>query len=473
MRFSVVIVLFITFTLASSSLAVVTAKSSAAFGSGSLNDVHLFHFDANVFRIRHVIPLNMSSGTELTVDVAVPGNDSFQKIWNVDSNPDPDLVFADSFGNERYRYLISTSQPNFINITITYDILVLFSHLVFRPDDVGTLNEIPPEIMQSYTKPDPYIESDYSEVVDNATSLVQGVANVYDRFLSLFNFVSNDTLFPYNISVSDIECDSSRHIRGALWCLRNHQGVCFDFACLLTALLRSIGIPARKSGGVALTSSPGFHAWTEVYLPRIGWVPCDPTWEVPNGNIHVKNPTYDGNTRWNYTLRKGRVYSFPYESKAIDDQVFVEILAKPRVYDTINVWDANHLNLTRKISFDEFDFDSYLIVSRDEGVDCSLSHTCLKISSSTEFFGISSVKYWSWFRHEPEEMEVTVYAPFNLIVNPAFRVLPSLSSVTFVNDFRTLYPFVVVQPVAWISFIIILIAVIAFQFRRKNRPRLH
>ena len=451
-----------------------SAKSSVDFESVDSNGVNLFHFDANVFRIKHVIPLNMSSNTELTVDVAIPGNDSFQRAWNVTSDPDPDKVFADSFGNRRYRYLISTHQPNFVNITVTYDVLVLFSSLIFSPDDVGALNEIPRDIAESYTKPSPYIESDQPWIIGNATLLVKDVTSVYDRFVSLFNFVSNSTLFPYNISVAEIIGDSSKHIRGALWCLSNRQGVCFDFACLLTALLRSKGIPARVASGATLSSSPGFHAWTEVYLPRIGWVPCDPTWDVPDGSIHLKNPTYGGDTRWNYTLRRGEVYAFPYDSKFINDQAFVEVLAKPRVDDMINILDADYLNFTRRISFNDLDFDSYLIVSRDKGVNSALSYTGLKISPNTESLGISTLEYWSWFSYEPEEMKVTIYAPFSLIVSKAFV---SLSSATFVNDFRTLYTINVVQPVLWVSFVLImilfltlfLIFFVVLPFRRSRR----
>lgn len=472
MRAGKLIVLYVAFMLVFST-SFSSAKSSVDFESVDSDGVHLFHFDANVFRIRYVVPLNMSSGTELTVDVAVPGNDSFQRVWNIGSSPDPNHVYVDSFGNKRYRYLISTSQPNFINITVTYDVLVLFSSFVFSANDVGSLNETPPEIMERYTKPSPYIESDDPEIVGNATSLVRGFTNVYDRFISLFSFVSNDTLFPYNISVAEIQSDSSKHIRGALWCLRSRQGVCYDFACLLTALLRSAGIPARISSGVTLSSSPGLHAWTDVYFPRIGWVPCDPTWDIPNGNIHVRHPTYDGDTRWNYTLRRGQVYAFPYGSKYIKDQAFVEILAKPRIDDSISFLDADHLNLTRKISFNDldFDFDSYLIISRDKGVNSALSHTYLKISPNTESLGISTLEYWSWFSYEPEEMKVTIRAPFSLIVSVVlFVAWPSLSSATFVNDFRTLYTFVVVQPITWVaSLVLFLIVFVVLRFRRSRR----
>lgn len=66
--------------------------------------------------------------------------------------------------------------------------------------------------------------------------------------------------------------------------LRLRAGACRDFAVLLAAALRSVGIAARLvSGylcefGVAEKRAEGaLHAWTEAYLPGAGWVGMDPT----------------------------------------------------------------------------------------------------------------------------------------------------------------------------------------------------
>jgi transglutaminase-like putative cysteine protease len=65
------------------------------------------------------------------------------------------------------------------------------------------------------------------------------------------------------------------------------RGVCQDFAHLLLACLRSLGLAARYvSGYLRTTPRPGkprlvgadaSHAWISLYCPRQGWVDFDPT----------------------------------------------------------------------------------------------------------------------------------------------------------------------------------------------------
>ncbi len=70
----------------------------------------------------------------------------------------------------------------------------------------------------------------------------------------------------------------------------NHKGYCVHFASATVALLRSAGVPARYVEGYAV--SPGdfeeydewanipdsrSHAWVEIYLSAVGWVPVEAT----------------------------------------------------------------------------------------------------------------------------------------------------------------------------------------------------
>lgn len=69
--------------------------------------------------------------------------------------------------------------------------------------------------------------------------------------------------------------------------LRIRRGVCQDFAHLMIACLRSLGLSCRYVSGYILTNPPpgmprlvgadASHAWVSVYCPSIGWVDFDPT----------------------------------------------------------------------------------------------------------------------------------------------------------------------------------------------------
>ncbi len=69
--------------------------------------------------------------------------------------------------------------------------------------------------------------------------------------------------------------------------LHQRSGVCQDFAHLMLACLRGLGLPARYVSGYLLTNPPpgrprllgvdASHAWVAAYSPQHGWVEFDPT----------------------------------------------------------------------------------------------------------------------------------------------------------------------------------------------------
>jgi transglutaminase-like putative cysteine protease len=61
--------------------------------------------------------------------------------------------------------------------------------------------------------------------------------------------------------------------------LEKGKGVCQDFAHLMIALLRSLGVPARYVSGYIHRPNreSQSHAWCEAWLPDLGWVGMDPT----------------------------------------------------------------------------------------------------------------------------------------------------------------------------------------------------
>jgi transglutaminase-like putative cysteine protease len=78
--------------------------------------------------------------------------------------------------------------------------------------------------------------------------------------------------------------------------LRSRQGVCQDYAHIMIALVRRLGIPCRYVSGYLFhrkeartrSSEGATHAWVEAYLPDLGWVGLDPTNNVVAGESHVR-----------------------------------------------------------------------------------------------------------------------------------------------------------------------------------------
>lgn len=73
--------------------------------------------------------------------------------------------------------------------------------------------------------------------------------------------------------------------------LAGGRGDCTEYARLLTAMARSLAIPAREVSGMAYAgdSDPGFafHAWVELYIDG-RWLAVDPTWnQAPIDATHI------------------------------------------------------------------------------------------------------------------------------------------------------------------------------------------
>lgn len=91
--------------------------------------------------------------------------------------------------------------------------------------------------------------------------------------------------------------------------LQTKKGICFDYAALMAALLRSQGIPTKLQIGY---SGDAYHAWISVYLKEIGWVDdiiefdgkswslMDPTLAASNSRSALKKYIGDGS---HYTVK--------------------------------------------------------------------------------------------------------------------------------------------------------------------------
>jgi transglutaminase-like putative cysteine protease len=79
--------------------------------------------------------------------------------------------------------------------------------------------------------------------------------------------------------------------------LKGRKGVCQDFAHLMLACLRSLGLPGRYVSGYLETLPPpgrarlvgadASHAWVSAWCPGLGWLDFDPTNDIEPGERHV------------------------------------------------------------------------------------------------------------------------------------------------------------------------------------------
>ena len=104
------------------------------------------------------------------------------------------------------------------------------------------------------------------------------------------------------------------------------EGICQHFASSAVLLYRTLGIPARRVEGycaevaanveVEVTGGDA-HAWVEVYVDGVGWVPIDPTMTTPNKSDDKQKQTNEIVPFDSYVPRDGADgYYYPLNTKA-------------------------------------------------------------------------------------------------------------------------------------------------------------
>ena len=125
----------------------------------------------------------------------------------------------------------------------------------------------------------------YQEVSAMLEALQSQQLKPLDAILQLNKYVYDH--FQYIQGVTNVETGLDE-----IWKLK--AGVCQDFAHMLSAMLRTIGIPARYVSGYVCPDKTGMrgegatHAWTEAFLPFYGWLGFDPTNNCLATDLHVR-----------------------------------------------------------------------------------------------------------------------------------------------------------------------------------------
>ena len=138
-----------------------------------------------------------------------------------------------------------------------------------------------------------------SKAVSKGSDLAKDTYSDLDVVQNIYNYVikniSYDTAKSQNVSYGYVpDVDDT---------LSSKKGICFDYAALMTSMLRSQNIPTKLEVGY---SGDAYHAWISTYIDDKGWVDdiiqfngdtwqiMDPTLAATNDSAAVKKYVGDG-----------------------------------------------------------------------------------------------------------------------------------------------------------------------------------
>ena len=117
-----------------------------------------------------------------------------------------------------------------------------------------------------FLRPNQYVNfTNDCKVAKKAAELVGGVSGMQAQVAAVYEFVINN--FTYDREKA--ENVKTGYLPDVDAILEAGKGICFDYAALMTAMLRSRGIPTKLVVGYAGTQ---YHAWISVYSPETGWI---------------------------------------------------------------------------------------------------------------------------------------------------------------------------------------------------------
>ena len=117
-----------------------------------------------------------------------------------------------------------------------------------------------------FLRPNQYVNyTANSRAVALANDLTKNAKNMPDQITAIYNYVVTNISYDQQLAASV----QSGYIPNLDAVLASKKGICFDYASLMTAMLRSQGVPTKLVIGYA---GKVYHAWISTYSEETGWV---------------------------------------------------------------------------------------------------------------------------------------------------------------------------------------------------------
>lgn len=224
---------------------------------------------------------------KVRVQIIAPDGTKNQPLLSIDGNY---KVFPLAGGNGNY-------QINILENTTGNNYAVLLSETI----DVTLTDEFRP-----FLYPNQYVDySTETAAVSKAADLVSGTYSDLEAIQNIYRYVIE------NISYDEAKATQVKdgYLPVVDETLSSGTGICFDYAALMTAMMRSQRIPTKLEIGY---SGDVKHAWISTYVKEVGWIDniiefdgsswtlMDPTLAANNKKESVGKYVGDGS---NYTLQ--------------------------------------------------------------------------------------------------------------------------------------------------------------------------
>jgi len=221
---------------------------------------------------------NFGPGTVESLDacVAIPKDrDNQTLLTRTEFAPTPSEMVTDHWGQPFARFRVESVTPGERRLAeMRVRSRLYHTEYVVFPEKVGPLTEIPADLKI-------YLADGFKYDITNPVirAAVQAAMGTEKRPYWMMR-----KIFNYILAKIDYKLKPLGGWNPAPTVLERGTGSCSEYSFVFIAMCRAAGLPARYVGSVVVREEDRgrdevWHRWPEVYLPRYGWVPVDPSAE--------------------------------------------------------------------------------------------------------------------------------------------------------------------------------------------------
>ena len=155
---------------------------------------------------------------------------------------------------------------------------------MYKADDVSNI-KLPNEIAQLEQVYRAFVYDNYLNIDTRLSEVLKSTFENPNNFtgIELINYLAKEV---QNYATYNLEFSYEQGVDVIEQFLQKKEGVCRHYAATATMLYRAYGIPARYVSGYAVSAQQNeqtvvkgknAHAWVEVYIDGIGWIPVEVT----------------------------------------------------------------------------------------------------------------------------------------------------------------------------------------------------
>ena len=130
-----------------------------------------------------------------------------------------------------------------------------------------------------------------AEVVKISADLTKNCINDIEKVQAIYNFVIDSLVY----DVHKAETVQSGYLPSVDAIIGSGKGICFDYAAVFAAMLRSQGIPAKLVTGYVKPNNE-YHAWNEFYIKDQEWFKINDM-KFNGEKFERIDPTFDSSSK--------------------------------------------------------------------------------------------------------------------------------------------------------------------------------